>query len=562
MRLSKKIRRFYILAGITLILLLSPGVDRIALEPFSETEVSVDSLSSIVRFLSVDPDTEELRSRFCLRESEITLIADSLVSRLEGILGATASRLYFDFPGGICAPDSLFTNENIYARLGGTGTVEGIFLITAHYDATASRDEGWLDSWKSHPAPGANDNGTGVAALLELARLLEQYELPFDVGFILFSAEEIGMVGSTDFVEGLSQGEADEILGVLNLDMIGYSEPGSPPGVLVMSNQHSGWLADLAIRSFEDFDQSFVTRLYRPAVPYYDHKPFWDRSISAITFSEPYSEDYRILFPYYHTELDTIGRIDFEQVERITAAAGNFLVELSENDSECAMLGSDLHFNWKGYTTIRRSFSAGDTLLLEFGPRNIGAADPPVGADLKLDVTIENRNGRESIHSFTYASPRSFRSLLVEIPVILEESNAGENLVRASISVSGMPDDPSNNEAVESFTISGGSQVVLGHRFQPSPIRSSFPDAFFCVDLSREAELKIELLNIEGELLGRGFIGSGSGSPLSAGLNCFSCGDLFPGIERLAGGVYFYRLVLFDEEGSSQAVTGRFAVEK
>ena len=96
-----------------------------------------------------------------------------------------------------------------------------------------------------------------------------------------------------------------------------------------MSNQHSGWLADLAIRSFEDFDQSLVTRLYRPAVPYYDHKSFWDRSVSAITFSEPYSEDYRILFPYYHTELDTIGRIDFDQVERITAAAGNFLIETS-----------------------------------------------------------------------------------------------------------------------------------------------------------------------------------------------------------------------------------------
>ncbi|MCK4351387.1 MAG: M20/M25/M40 family metallo-hydrolase, partial [Candidatus Krumholzibacteria bacterium] len=428
------------------------------------------------------------------------------------------------------------------ARLGGTGALEGIFLITAHYDAIASRDEGWFDSWRSHPAPGANDNGTGVAALLELARLLEPYELPFDVGFILFSAEEIGSIGSADFVDSLLQGEADEILGVLNFDMIGYSEPGSPPGVLVMSNLHSGWLADLAIQSFEHFDQSLVTMLYRPAVPYYDHKSFWNRSISAITFSEPYSEDYRIIFPYYHTEMDTIGRIDFDQVERITEAAGNFLVELSDSEGECAMLASDLHFNWKGYTTTRRSFSAGDTLLLEFRPRNIGAADPPVEAGLRLDVTIESRNGRESIHSSTYMPPKSFRSLLVEIPVILEERDAGEKRVRARISVSGMPDDPSNNETVETFSVSGGSQVVLDHRFQPNPIRSSFPDASFCVDLSREAELKVELLNLEGELLGRAFIGSGSGKPLSAGLNCFGCGDLFPGIERLSGGVYFYRL--------------------
>ena len=542
-------------------MLLSMSPERSALETFDSADVSADSLSSIVRFLSIDPETQELRSRFSLRESEITLIADSLVSRLEGILGVTAYKLQFDFVGGEYEPDSLFTNENIYARLDGTGTAGGIFLITAHYDAIASRDEGWVDSWRVHPAPGANDNGTGIAALLELARLLEPYELPYDVGFILFSAEEIGLIGSTDFVEGLAQGEVDEILGVLNFDMIGHSEPGSPPGVLVMSNLHSGWLADLVIQSFESYDQFLVTRLYRPAVPYYDHKSFWERSVSAITFSEPYSEDYRILFPYYHTEMDTIGRIDFDQVERITAAAGNFLVELSESESECAMLASDLHFNWKGYTTTRRSFSAGDTLLLEFRPRNIGATDPPEGAALLLEVMIENRNGSELLHSSTYASPLPFRSLLIEIPLVLDEHYAGGNRVRARISVSGMPDDPSNNETLEAFNVSGGSQVVLGHRFQPNPIRSFFPDASFCVDLSRETELKIELLDLEGELLGRAFMGSGSGRPLAAGLNCFDCSDLFPGIERLAGGVYLYRLVLFDEAGSIQAFTGRFAVE-
>lgn len=553
--------RLDVLLWIAILALLPAAPERAALEPFDTAEVHADSLYSIVSFLSIDPGTQEPRSRFSLREGEITLIADSLASRLQEILGVTADRLPFQFYGGDYAPDSLFTNENIYARLSGTGSTGGIFLITAHYDAVASRDDGWIDSWRTHPAPGANDNGSGVAALLELARLLEPYELQFDVGFLLFSAEEIGLIGSTEYVEGLTQAEVDEILGVLNLDMIGYSDPWSLPGVLVMSNPRSGWLADLAVGSFESYDQSLVTRLYRPAVPYYDHKSFWERSVSAITFSEPYSDDYRILFPYYHTERDTIGWVDFEQVERITAAAGNFLVELSGSAGECAMLPSDLHFNWKGYTTTRRSFSAGDTLLLEFRPRNIGATDPSEGASLFLEVTIENRYGRELIHSSMYVPPPPFRSLLVEIPMILEERDAGENLVRARISVNGMADDPSNNETVETFSVTGGSQVVLSHRFQPNPISSSFDNAFFCVDLSRETQLKIELLNLEGELLGRAFMGSGSGRPLAPGLNCFGFDDLFPDIDRLAGGIYLYRLVIFDEAGSFQALNGRFAVE-
>ena len=124
-----------------------------------------------------------------------------------------------------------------------------------------------------------------------------------------------------------------------------------------------------------------------------------------------------------------------------------------------------------------------------------------------------------------------------------------------------MPDDPENNETWEAFSVSGGEQIVLGHRFQPNPIRSSFQEASFCVEISREAQLKIELLNLEGELIGRAFMGSGSDMPLAAGLNCFKTGDLFPGIDRLSGGIYLYRLVLFDGAGSSQALSGRFAVE-
>jgi hypothetical protein len=561
MRCSERSWLFKMLLVGTAAVLLLMGAERAIPQPFGAADVEADSLSAIVRFLSIDPETGEQRSRFCLRQGEITLIADSLVSRLEMILGVGAERRAFDFTGGDYAPDSLFTNENIYLRREGTGSANGILLVTAHYDAIASLDEAFAGSWQSHPAPGANDNGTGVAALLETARLISMHETPFDIGFILFSAEELGLVGSRAFVEALTEGEVDEILGVLNFDMIGYRALGGAPGVLLMSNLRSGWLADLAIESFEAFDASLATRLYKPAVPYYDHTAFWEASVPAMTFSEPYDEDFRIQYPHYHSGADTMGWIDFDQVERITEAAGNFLLELFESEGECAMLASDIHFNWKGYTTIRRSFSVGDTLIVEFEPRNIGAADPPEGATLMLEIGIESRSGRESVHTSMHVPPPPLKSLHVEIPLVLDETYAGENRLRARISIGGMADDQANNEAVESFAVSGGSQVILDHRFQPNPIGSSFPEASFCVEISRETELKIELLSMEGELIGRAFLGSGSGRPLSVGLNSFRCGELFPAIDRLAAGVYLYRLVLFDPTGESRAFSGRFAVE-
>ena len=67
---------------------------------------------------------------------------------------------------------------------------------------------------------GANDNGSGVAAVLELARILKDTEMPYNIKFILFSGEEKYMLGSRWYVGKLTEDERKQIIGVINIDTI------------------------------------------------------------------------------------------------------------------------------------------------------------------------------------------------------------------------------------------------------------------------------------------------------------------------------------------------------
>jgi hypothetical protein len=526
-----------------------------------EAEVSRDSLVSLVRFLSADPATSTPRSRFALREESISLIADSLASRLGRYLSTTVVRMPFQFEATSYAPDSSFSNDNIIALLAGNGSIDGAFLVSAHYDAIASNDENWLDTWQSHPAPGANDNATGVAALFEIVRVLSNETLPFDCIFVLFGAEELNLIGSYYFTEHFEMMYDREILGVLNVDMIGHREAGAVAGTQIISNYRSGWLADLALGSIARTDPTLVSTLMKPGVPYYDHKPFWDTSINAITFTEPFDEDLKIMYPYYHSSLDTVGQVDFEQVERISEAVANLLLEASDSPAELALTASDFHLYWMSGITSRREFEVGDTITIQARPRNIGSEAAPMDATFRLMVSIETRNGVDLLYSDWLDPPAPFHNVPVDIPLVLGERCIGGNVIRASIAVQGVEDDLSNNDVRETIGVAGGAEVLLGHHFQPNPIRGPFDSAVFCINLSAEANAKVEIFNLEGELIGKAFLGYGSGVPLETGLNCFDCNYIFPEVRRLASGVYPYRVVLFDKSGPVKSSTGLFAVE-
>ena len=106
------------------------------------------------------------------------------------------------------APLAQQPSRNVVAELNNDIEDDETLVIGAHYDTTPN-------------SPGANDNGSGVAAALVVAEELSDDELPFDLRFVLFGSEEIGLNGSFAYVGGLGEGESENILAMINLDVVG-----------------------------------------------------------------------------------------------------------------------------------------------------------------------------------------------------------------------------------------------------------------------------------------------------------------------------------------------------
>lgn len=142
----------------------------------------------------------------------------ALMDDLESINGEfTISKLEFPHQGRLLA--------NVEAVLGPKGTMdEGIVIICAHLDSTAGGDPAFQPL--IDPAPGADDDASGIAAVLTAARAItaiaKTAENHREIRFVLFNAEEDRQAGSMHYAENAMHEDA-AILGVFTVDMIGYA---------------------------------------------------------------------------------------------------------------------------------------------------------------------------------------------------------------------------------------------------------------------------------------------------------------------------------------------------
>lgn len=163
---------------------------------------------------------------------------------------------------------------------------------------------GHFDSYAPSNAPGADDNASGTAAVIEAARVTQGYRFQNDLRFIAFSGEEFGLYGS-EYYANQARVQGDSILGVLNFDMIGYVDA-APENLDVM-----GKIANPACEPFVDWFTA-VADTYT-GLPIYkrmvndnqnsDHGPFWNNGYLAFCGIE----DFWPVNPYYHTPGDSIG---------------------------------------------------------------------------------------------------------------------------------------------------------------------------------------------------------------------------------------------------------------
>lgn len=255
--------------------------------------------------------------------------------------------------------------SNIIGRQSGMRDEAVTFIIDAHFDGVSE-------------GPAADDNGSGVAGVIEALRILSQYDFEHSIRFIGFDAEELGLIGSLRYVQnGIKTYE--DIQGVLNFEMIGFysEEPNSqqlPQGFNVLFPETSQAVVDDEYRGNFIFacgntaSNSLITDYLDAAATYVpelkvlsaevpgtgsltpdlrrsDHARFWDAGKKALMLTD--GANFRNF--NYHTAGDSIGTLNLtfmaNVVKATLATAAQLAVPITagHDDYDLSILGIDDH---------------------------------------------------------------------------------------------------------------------------------------------------------------------------------------------------------------------------
>jgi len=210
-----------------------------------------------------------------------------------------------------------YNGKNIEATLQGTdGNSDEIFVIFAHYD-------GWRRS------PAADDDGSGVAAVLAAAELMSKYEFNHTVRFVTLSGHEQGLLGSYYYAQEAVDNN-DNIVAALCVDMIGYPGTSNEDNkVRVFENEQSRWITDFTInisQRYSEFLDLEVIQVDDPTGHASDYLNFWDFGLNTVFYHEIVMSDNR------HTPKDTIENMDVPYATKISKLITATLAEFAWSD--------------------------------------------------------------------------------------------------------------------------------------------------------------------------------------------------------------------------------------
>ncbi len=233
-------------------------------------------------------------------------------------------------------PDPV-TWSNYYVEIPGIEAPNEVILVGAHFDSVPG-------------TPGADDNASGTAAALEIARVLKDRPMRRTVRIVFFNLEEIDLNGSVAhaaWTKARIDAGTETVVGMLSLEMLGYytDEPDSqrvpiPPIPDVFEPPTVGdFIALIADAPSQSFSRPFATSMQEsapdlkitlidfipakgklfPDVRRSDHAPFWDIGVPAILITD--TSEFRT--PYYHKMSDTIDTLDADRMTlTVRAIAG------------------------------------------------------------------------------------------------------------------------------------------------------------------------------------------------------------------------------------------------
>ncbi|MBU1651135.1 M28 family peptidase, partial [bacterium] len=239
-------------------------------------------------------------------------------------------------------------------------------------------------------APGADDNGSGTAAVLECARILSQYYFEKTIHFVAFAGEEQGLYGSNAFVDDIP-GMGIDVVGCFNYDMIAYAGTDPwPPDLVIYADNNPLSLA-MAYK-VEEACLTFVPSLIEPDVDINpsmgssDHGPFWDAGLPAICGIEEqaWGPDFN---PWYHSTSDIVANCNMDYASNCTRAA---IAALADYAVPIVDSGPYLSVNDKVFDEIsgngNHAPDPGETISIDVTLINVGS-EPATGISATLSTT-------------------------------------------------------------------------------------------------------------------------------------------------------------------------------
>ena len=315
-----------ILAGTSFYMIYMPGTSWSgALPPLTREEAQLsDRLGTHVRRLA-----GEIGERNVWRNGTLDAAADTIEATFRESGYAVSSQAF---------KSREKTVRNLEVEITGDSLAEEIIVIGAHYDTV-------MDS------PGANDNASGIAALLEIARLLKEKPLARSVRFVAFANEEApffytGEMGSHLYAKRAHE-RGEQIIAMISLETLGYYSdaagsqhypnpvyawlyPNTGNFVGFVGNLASRKLVRRCIHSFRRHTAFPAEGIAAPGrmegIHWSDHWSFWQEDYPALMVTD--TAPFR--YPHYHKRTDTPDKIDYERLARVVAGLARVTEDLAQ----------------------------------------------------------------------------------------------------------------------------------------------------------------------------------------------------------------------------------------
>lgn len=212
---------------------------------------------------------------------------------------------------------------NIIGTIPGKDNEHEYYIIDGHYDTVSS-------------TPGADDNASGTAGMLEAMRVLSQFNFKKGIRFIGFDMEELGLVGSRYYANNITN--AEHILGMINFEMIGYTCKGelecknfvnADSSIYNIRSSFATTMSDNFLEIGNNYVPELkITPVFDDGDPNFrrsDHAPFWDIGVDALFLAD--GANFRN--PHYHKSSDELKTLDIAFATNIVKTSVGTIAKLA-----------------------------------------------------------------------------------------------------------------------------------------------------------------------------------------------------------------------------------------